>query len=151
MFGRSFPAFEDLNQTIAPAQLRVLRDQLESEKPPSAQLLFNYAWGLLKTDNRANQRQAIEMFSALYKEFSDMRREALYYLALGSVKVGEMSNARRYAQALLDKEPDNAQFKELKEAIDSQVTQDGLIGLTIAGGIVGIGLGVMGALLRKKR
>lgn len=80
-----------------------------------------------------------------------MRREALYYLTLGSVKTGEYANARRYAESLLEKEPENTQFQALKKAIDDQVTQDGLIGLGVAGGVLAVGLGIMGALMRKKR
>lgn len=151
MFRRNFPALEEVNQTIAPEQLQILKNQVEAEKPPLPQSLFNYAWGLLKTDNHWYQRQALEILSTLYRDVPELRRESLYYLALGSVKVGEYTNARRYAQSLLEKEPDNSQFKALKQAIDDQVTQDGLIGLGVAGGVLAVGLGVMGALMRRKR
>ncbi|KAF8003018.1 hypothetical protein HF325_002263 [Metschnikowia pulcherrima] len=151
MFKRSYPALEELNVTIAPEQLRILKNQLDSEHPPSPQLLFNYAWGLLKTDALRSQKEALEILATLYRDAPSLRREALYYLALGSVKTGEFTNARRYADSLLEKEPDNAQFKALKQAIDDQVTQDGLIGLGIAGGVLAVGLGVLGAVMRKKR
>ncbi|EEQ36938.1 putative mitochondrial fission protein [Clavispora lusitaniae] len=151
MFRRSYPALEELNQNISPEQIRVLKDQLESEHPPTPQSEFNYAWALLKTDSLASQKEALDILAVLYRDVPSLRREALYYLSLGSVKIGEYSNARRYAEALLEKEPDNTQFKALKQAIDDQVTQDGLIGLGVAGGVLAIGLGVMGALMRKKR
>lgn len=151
MFKRSYPALEEINERIAPEQLRILKNQLDSESPPLPQSLFNYAWGLLKTDSHRMQKQALEILATLYRDVPSLRRELLYYLALGSVKIGEFSNARRYADSLLEKEPDNAQFKALKQAIDDQVTQDGLIGLGIAGGVLAVGLGVLGALVRKKR
>lgn len=152
IFGKSsYPALQEVHEPIAPEQLEILKNQLESEHPPSPQSLFNYAWGLLKTDGLRSQKAALEILSTLYRDVPSLRREALYYLALGSVKVGEFTNARRYAESLLEKEPDNAQFKALKEAIDDQVTQDGLIGLGVAGGIIAVGLGVMGALMRRKR
>lgn len=151
MFKRNYPALEEVNQLIAPEQLQILRNQVESEHPPSPQSLFNYGWGLLKTDSHSNQRQALDIFATLYRDVPSLRRESLYYLALGSVKIGEFSNARRYAESLLEKEPDNAQFKALKQAIDDQVTQDGLIGLGVAGGVLAVGLGIMGAMIRKKR
>lgn len=151
MFRRNFPALEEVNQTIAPEQLQILKNQVESEKPPLPQSLFNYAWGLLKTDNHRYQKQALEILSTLYRDVPELRRESLYYLALGSVKVGEYTNARRYAISLLEKEPENSQFKALKQAIDDQVTQDGLIGLGVAGGVLAVGLGVMGALMKRKR
>ncbi|GEQ69881.1 hypothetical protein JCM33374_g3557 [Metschnikowia sp. JCM 33374] len=151
MFRRSYPALEEINVTISPDQLRVLKNQLDSEHPPSPQSSFNYAWGLLKTDSIRTQKEGLTILASLYRDAPSLRRESLYYLALGSVKIGEFSDARRYADSLLEKEPDNAQFKALKQAIDDQVTQDGLIGLGIAGGVLAIGLGVVGALLRKKR
>lgn len=151
MFRRKYPALEEVQQLIAPEQLQILKNQVESEHPPSPQSLFNYAWGLLKTESHKSQRQAIEILSTLYRDVPELRRESLYYLALGSVKIGEYTNARRYAESLLEKEPDNAQFKALKQAIDDQVTQDGLIGLGVAGGVLALGVGLMGALMRKKR
>lgn len=151
IFRKSYPALEEVNQPIAPEQLQILKNQLDSESPPSPQSLFNYAWGLLKTDNHHSQKTAIEILSTLYRDVPSLRREALYYLALGSVKIGEYTNARRYAESLLEKEPQNSQFLALKSAIDDQVTQDGLIGLGVAGGVLAIGLGIMGAFMRKKR
>lgn len=151
LFLRSYPALEEIHQQIAPEQIRVLRNQLESEHPPTPQSQFNYAWALLKTDSRRSQQQALDILAALYRDVPLMRREALYYLTLGSVKTGEYANARRYAESLLEKEPENTQFQALKQAIDDQVTQDGLIGLGVAGGVLAVGLGIMGALLRKKR
>lgn len=151
MFKRSYPALEELKEPIAPEQLRILKNQVDAENPPSPQSQFNYAWGLLKTDEHKLQLKAMDILSSLYRDAPSMRREALYYLALGSVKIGEYTNARRYAESLLEKEPDNAQFKAVKQAIDDQVTQDGIIGLGVAGGVVAIGLGIMGAFLRKKR
>lgn len=151
MFKRNYPALEEVNEPIAPQQLQILKNQVESEHPPSPQSLFNYAWGLLKTDSHNNQKLALDILATLYRDVPSLRRESLYYLALGSVKIGEYSNARRYAESLLEKEPDNAQFKALKQAIDDQVTQDGLIGLGVAGGVLAVGLGIMGALMRRKR
>lgn len=152
IFGQSnYPALEELNMGIAPEQLQVLKNQLDSENPPTPQSTFNYAWGLLKSDRSVAQKKALELLATVYRDAPSLRREALYYMALGSVKLGEWANARKYADSLLEKEPDNTQFKALKQAIDDQVTQDGLIGLGIAGGVLAVGLGVMGALLRKRR
>lgn len=151
LFTKKFPAFEELNQVIPPDQLRILKDQLDSENPSTPQSQFNFAWGLLKTESVKNQRTALDLLAKLYKEVPHLRRELLYYLALGSAKVGEYANARRYAGALVESEPDNTQFKALKEAIDEQVTQDGLLGLGIAGGVLALGIGIAGVLMRKRR
>ncbi|PSK38927.1 hypothetical protein C7M61_002232 [Candidozyma pseudohaemuli] len=151
MFGKDYSALEEIKQVIAPEQLEILKNQLESEDPQTPESQFNYAWGLLKTDSSRKQKQGIDILTVLYRDVPRMRRESLYYLALGSVKIGEYSNARRYAETLLEKEPENTQFQALKKAIDERVTEDGLIGLGVAGGVLAVGLGIMGAVLRKKR
>ncbi|GBL51251.1 Mitochondrial fission 1 protein [Candidozyma auris] len=151
MFGNDYNAFQEINEEIAPEQLQILKNQLESENPQTPDSQFNYAWGLLKTKNSRQQKQGMDILTVLYRDVPRKRRDSLYYLALGSVKLGEYSNARRYAEALLEKEPNNSQFQSLKKAIDDRVTEDGLIGLGVAGGVLAVGLGIMGAVLRKKR
>lgn len=153
-FGNSnqYAALEEINETIAPEQLIILKNQLDSEQPkPTPQSEFNYGWGLLKSTSHKDQQEGIAILSHLYRDVSSMRREALYYLALGSFKVGEYSNARRYTESLLEKEPDNTQFKSLKQAIEDKITQDGIIGIGIAGGLLALGAGLIGALAKKKR
>lgn len=152
LFGQRLAALEEVNQPIAKEQLDVLRHQVEAEAPdPSPQSEFNYAWGLLKLKAVAQQKEGLRIFTRLYRDVAAMRRETLYYLALGSYKVGEYSDARRYAAQLLEKEPDNAQFKAVKEAIDDKITQDGLIGLGVAGGLLAVGVTLVGALTRRRR
>lgn len=151
MFGNDYNAFQEINEEIAPEQLQILKNQLELENPQTPDSQFNYAWGLLKTKNSRQQKQGMHILTVLYRDVPRKRRDSLYYLALGSVKLGEYLNARRYAEALLEKEPNNSQFQSLKKAIDDRVTEDGLIGLGVAGGVLAVGLGIMGAVLRKKR
>lgn len=153
MFGKStYPALEELQEPLLSEQLRILKDQMESEgQDPAPQSQFNYAWGLIKSSNYKMQQQGINILSKLYRDVPSMRRECLYYLALGSFKVGDYSNATRYADALLKNEPENKQALDLKESIHEKVTQEGLIGIGIAGGALAVGVGIFGALLRRKR
>lgn len=147
-----YSALEEVKQEISPAQLDILKKQLESEQPkPSPQSQFNYAWGLIKSSGHKNQQQGIQILLELYRDEPSMRRECLYYLSMGSYKVGDYSNARRYAEAILKSEPDNQQALALKSSIEDSVTKDGLIGLGIAGGVLAVGVGIIGALVRKKR
>lgn len=149
---KQYAAIEEINQTIAPEQLAVLKNQLDSELPnPSPQSEFNYAWGLLKAVQHKQQQEGIQILAHLYRDVPELRRDSLYYLALGSYKVGEYANARRYTESLLEKEPENSQFKSLREAIETKITQEGIIGIGIAGGILAVGVGIIGALVRKKR
>ncbi|KAK6455892.1 uncharacterized protein RJT20DRAFT_129276 [Scheffersomyces xylosifermentans] len=147
-----YPALEELHSSLSPQQLRILKDQVDSEKPDvSAQTKFNYAWGLIKSDSYKYQQEGIWLLTEVYADDKSLRRECLYYLSLGSYKVGDYTNARRYIDTLLQEEPQNTQARSLKETIDENVTRDGLIGLGIAGGVLAIGIGLMGAFMRKKR
>lgn len=153
MFSLSkYPALEEVQESLSSEQLRILKDQVESEgTDPTPQSQFNYAWGLIKSSNYKMQQEGIKIMSTLYRDVPSMRRECLYYLALGSYKVGDYTNATRYADTLLKNEPDNKQAQTLKATIHDQVTQEGLIGIGIAGGALAIGVGLLGALLRRKR
>lgn len=150
--GKNDTSLEEVQIPLSNEQLRILKDQVESEKPDtSPQSLFNYGWGLIKSTDKQRQKEGIEILACLYRDTPSMRRECLYYLALGSYKVGDYSNARRYAGILVKSEPENGQAKALQDAIDDKVTQEGLIGIGIAGGALAIGVGIIGALMRRKR
>lgn len=153
MFEKSvYPALEEVLTALSPQQLEILRLQVESERPDeSPQLQFNYAWGLIKAPDSRLQQRGIDILTTLYRDVPSMRRESLYYLALGSYKVGEYLKARRYTETLLQKEPENAQVVSLHKLIEDKITQEGLIGIGVAGGILAVGVGILGALLRKKR
>ncbi|ODV65946.1 mitochondrial fission 1 protein [Hyphopichia burtonii NRRL Y-1933] len=151
-FEKKYAALEEVNQPIAPEQLAVLKNQLDSEKPGATpQSQFNYAWGLLKSVLRHDQEAGVKILTHLYHSVPSMERESLYYLALGSFKIGEYAKARSYTNKLLGKEPENTQFKALSLAIEDKITQDGVIGIGVAGGILALGVGLIGALARKKR
>lgn len=147
-----YPALEELKQPLSQEQLRVLKDQLQSEEPnPTPQTRFNYAWGLIKSGNHKQQEFGVQILTELYKSEKDMRREVLYYLSLGSFKLGDYTNAKRYVEALLEIEPHNLQAQTLLENIEDKITTEGLIGLGVVTGIVAIGIGVIGGLVRKNR
>lgn len=147
-----YPALEEIKDSLLPEQLDILKHQLDSEAPNvSPQTRFNYGWGLVKSSDRKHQQLGLEQLAQVYREEESMRRETLYYLAVGSYKVGEYSNARRYCDALLKIEPDNSQAHSLKEMVDGKVTQEGLIGLGVAGGVLAVGVGIISALARKRR
>ncbi|KAI5960848.1 FIS1 [Candida pseudojiufengensis] len=152
MFNSVYPALEELKQPLSQDQLNILKNQLDSEQPkPTSQTQFNYAWGLIKSNQHRLQQQGIDILVKLYKQESEMRREILYYLSLGSFKIGDFSNAKRYIDSLLKIEPENQQALQLKDNIDDKITKEGLIGIGIAGGVLALGVGIIGALVRKNR
>ncbi|KAI5958168.1 hypothetical protein CANMA_004322 [Candida margitis] len=150
MFGSVYPALEELKQPLSEQQLNVLRNQLKAEEPkPSPQTQFNYAWGLIKSPTRKHQQEAVVILTKLYKTEPSMRREVLYYLSLGSFKLGDYTNAKRYVETLLKSEPENQQALGLLENIEDKVTQEGLIGIGVAGGVLAVGIGIVGALFNE--
>ncbi|OWB55975.1 hypothetical protein B5S28_g1865 [[Candida] boidinii] len=98
--------------------------QVESEKPePSVQSQFNYAWGLLKSDDEDDNKQGINILTDIFKNIPARRRECLYYLTIGCFKIGEYEDAKRYVEALLIHEPDNHQAIQLKMAIENKISK----------------------------
>lgn len=146
------PALEELSQPLLHQQLTILKNQVDSEEPsPSPQLQFNYAWGLIKSNNTRNQKQGVQLLTIVFRDAPSFRRDCLYYLSLGSYKIGDYAGARKYVETLLDAEPENVQAQQLLLSIEKTVTNEGLIFLGVATGVVAIAGGILGGLLRKKR
>ena len=56
------------------------------------------------------------------QKYSLRRRECLFYLAIGNYKIGEFRSGLKYINELLALEPNNRQAIELKEKIESKIT-----------------------------
>lgn len=84
----------------------------------------------------------------VYRDSPEMTRECLYYLGLGSYKLGNYSDAKKYVDELLRSEPSNGQALSLRALIDDRVKTEGLIGLGIVGGGLALGAVVLTALFR---
>ncbi|KAI9167192.1 Mitochondrial fission 1 protein [Paramyrothecium foliicola] len=135
----------DAETPLNPSELNVLRAQYEKEgEMAGVQTKFNYAWGLVKSTDRNHQQLGVRLLSEIFRLSPERRRECLYYLALGSYKLGNYGEARRYNDLLLDKEPANLQAANLRQLIDDKVAKEGLMGVAILSG-VGIAAGVVGA------
>lgn len=104
--------------------------------------------GLIKSSQRAEQQQGVQLLSDIFKTTPERRRECLYYLALGNYKLGNYAEARRYNDLLLDKEPSNLQAASLRTLIDDKVSKEGLVGIAIVGGIA-VAAGIVGGILMK--
>lgn len=145
----SLPYAADAESPLKPEELQVLRAQYEKEGDYVVlQTKFNYAWGLIKSNNRQEQQQGVRLLSEIFRNSPERRRECLYYLALGNYKLGNYAEARRYNELLLDLEPANLQAGSLKSLIDDRVAKEGLVGVAIVGGIA-VAAGIVGSLLFK--
>ncbi|ATY60983.1 mitochondrial membrane fission protein [Cordyceps militaris CM01] len=139
----------DAETPLNAAELKVLRAQFEKEgEMVGVQTKFNYAWGLVKSDNRGDQQLGVRLLSEIFRVAPERRRECLYYLALGNYKLGNYGEARRYNDLLLDKEPANLQASNLRQLIDDKVAKEGLLGVAILSG-VGLAAGIVGAFIMK--
>jgi len=126
-----------------------LRAQYEKEgEYVGVQTKFNYAWGLIKSNQRADQQNGVRLLSEIFRTSPERRRECLYYLALGNYKLGNYAEARRYNDLLLDKEPTNLQAGSLRSLIDDKVAKEGLMGVAILSGVA-IAAGVVGGMIFK--
>ncbi|TWU75514.1 mitochondrial membrane protein [Metarhizium rileyi] len=138
-----------VQRSLSPSELQVLRAQYEKEGDMvGVQTKFNYAWGLVKSNNRNDQQLGVRLLSDIFRLSPERRRECLFYLALGNYKLGNYGEARRYNDLLLDKEPANLQASDLRQLIDNKVAKEGLMGVAILSGI-SIAAGVVGAFLFK--
>ncbi|KAF2010281.1 mitochondrial fission 1 protein [Aaosphaeria arxii CBS 175.79] len=145
----SLPYAADVESPLKPDELQVLRAQFEKEgEYVGLQTKFNYAWGLIKSNHRAEQQEGVRLLSEIFRNSRERRRECLYYLALGNYKLGNYAEARRYNELLLELEPANLQAGSLKNLIDEKVAKEGLVGVAIVGGLA-VAAGIVGSILFK--
>lgn len=76
------------------------------------------------------------MLTDLFKDSPERRREVLYYLSIGCYKLQDYSNARKYADILLELEPENRQVAQLRQVIEDRLAKEGLIGIAIASSVI---------------
>lgn len=133
-------------------QLEILHQQVLTEGDmASTQSKFNYAWGLIKSDRKEQQRLGVKILTEVFKDSPQRRRECLYYLSIGTYKLGDYSDSRRYAEALVNHEPDNAQAIALKRMVEDRISKESLIGVGIVAGALAVGATVLTGILKRKR
>ncbi|CCE94048.1 Fis1p TDEL_0H01890 [Torulaspora delbrueckii] len=132
------PTLQDAFEPLLPQQVEILRQQVLSEGGDSAsiQSRFNYAWGLIKSEDVSDQRLGVKLLTDIYKESSARRRECLYYLGIGCYKLGEYSMAKRYVDTLYEHEPNNKQAQALKSMVEDKVQRETVRGLAMATGVI---------------
>lgn len=147
------PTLHDAETELLPGQLEVLHQQviLEGGDNASTQSKFNYAWGLIKSNDIAEQRLGIKILSDIYKDTPQRRRECLYYLSIGCYKSHEYTMAKKYIDALSEHEPDNRQVKMLKQMIEEKIKDEAWKGLMIGSGFVAGAAILTGWLVRQRK
>lgn len=106
--------------------VQVLRKRFREEgQYVTVQTKFNYAWGLIKSANRHDSIEGVKLLTDIYRSVPERRRECLYYIALGHYKLGHWSEARKFNDLLLQKEPSNLQAQSLRALIEDRVQKGG--------------------------
>lgn len=142
----------DIESPLSDEELYVLSQQYNNEGDfVSVQTRFNYAWGLIKSRKVEDQQLGVQILAQVYKDTPSRRRECLYYLAIGSYKLGEYTDARKYCDLLLQIEPDDPQSAKLRQIIEDKLAKEGMIGIAIVGGVIAVGAAVLGAVLSQKK
>jgi len=145
--GSNLPYAADAESPLKADELQVLRSQYEKEgEYVGVQTKFNYAWGLIKSNNRPEQQEGVRLLSDIFRTAPERRRECLYYLALGNFKLGNYAESRRYNDLLLDLEPKNLQAQSLRQLIDDKVAKEGMMGVAIIGGVA-VAAGIVGGMI----
>lgn len=148
-FRRSNKALSEVSVPLSDEELLVLRNQYNSEgQYVSLQTRFNYAWGLIKSRSVKDQQEGVKLLTEVFRDAPQRRRECLYYLSVGSFKLGDYTNARKYCDILLDIEPDNRQVVHLRQVIEDKLNKEGLVGIAIVGGALAVGAALVGAFVR---
>jgi fission 1 protein len=99
----------------------------------------------------ADQQQGVQLLTQVFKDAPQRRRECLYYLSVGSFKLGDYTNARKYCDILLEIEPSNRQAVHLRQTIEDRLSKEGMIGIAIVGGVLAVGVALVGSLMRHRR
>ncbi|KAF7727066.1 mitochondrial membrane protein [Apophysomyces ossiformis] len=143
---------KDVETSLSPDELEVLRRQYVKEgEYVTIQTKFNYAWGLVKSNNSGEVELGIKLLTEIYTDSPERRRECLYYLALGHYKISNFTEAKRFNKELLKREPRNAQALDLDRLIDEKVSKEGVIGLAIVSGVVAVGAALVAAIVKRSR
>ncbi|KAJ3119830.1 mitochondrial membrane protein [Nowakowskiella sp. JEL0407] len=138
----TLPYAVEAELSLSQQELETLKEQYVKEQPNAKpQTKFNYAWALVRSRVKAQQEEGVGLLQEIYRENPNRRRECLYYLALGTYKLGRYRDARNYNETLLNMEPQNQQGLSLRALIDEKVRSEGLIGMAIVGAAAAVVLG----------
>ncbi|WFD03270.1 mitochondrial membrane protein [Malassezia obtusa] len=122
----TLPYVVDAQTSLSPAELQVLHDQYDAEAASghiTTQTKFNYAWALIKSQNRQQMLQGVALLTDIYRSDPPRRRECLYYLSLGHYKLANFDEAKRFNSLLLEREPNNMQAQSLNALIEKGIAK----------------------------
>ena len=145
-----------LEEFIPEAELDKARQNYNSIENPNETQQFEFALNLIRSKRRAAIEEGLGIFQNLFAKTKDenIKRDTLYYMAIGQTKLSNYEQALKFLQTILNVQPSNEQVRDLYIEVNKKMKRDGLIGLGIVGSAAAVGLvGIIGlgaALLSKK-
>ncbi|CAL1533166.1 unnamed protein product [Lymnaea stagnalis] len=108
---------------------------------------FDYALCLVRSRYIRDMEKGIALLEDLLRNTKDemSKRDYLFYIAVGFVRLKEYGRAIEYTEAICKIEPGNRQAKQLESYAKGKMNTDGLIGMAIVGGAVLAVGGIIGA------
>jgi len=130
-------------------------DEQCSRGPPSTTATFDYAWCLVRSPRKDDIRKGVAILEDLYHKTADesAKRDYVYYLAIGNMRLGNYDRALKFTNGILKLQPSNHQAMSLREYIEKKRKKDGLIGAAVVGGTAALvigGIAALGVALTKK-
>eukprot|EP00884_Botryococcus_braunii_P002286 jgi/Botrbrau1/12058/Bobra.0295s0013.1 len=112
----------------------------------AAESCFRYIWNLVHSQWRTDAERGKKLAYVLMesKDLDEvLKRDLVYLICVAEYKQGNLIQARKQLAALLQVNPECRQAQTLKAAVDDQVVKEGLIGIGIGAGVLGIiGIGI---------
>jgi fission 1 protein len=144
-----YPTLRELYDPLQVDEFRKIESNYLNDN--SAQSKFNYAFALIKQKDGQQQSKGVQLLHEIYKENPKRRQECLYYLAMGEYRLGELKDARAKLQMLLQLDPKNEQARLFMNEIETKLTNEGMVGAAIVGGLVAGAAAIVAALFATKR
>ncbi|KAG5670373.1 hypothetical protein PVAND_000643 [Polypedilum vanderplanki] len=139
---------ELLSDTVSAQDLekieKVYMKELTEKKFVSAKTQFEYAWCLVRSKYGADINNGIKNFESLCKDDPENKRDYIYYIAIGYIRLKDLPTAQKYVKAFLEIEPNNHQVILLDEHIETEMRKEFKRDAAVAGGALLVFGGLLG-------
>eukprot|EP00188_Purpureofilum_apyrenoidigerum_P002702 Plantae.Rhodophyta-Purpureofilum_apyrenoidigerum.ctg2768.p1 GENE.Plantae.Rhodophyta-Purpureofilum_apyrenoidigerum.ctg2768~~Plantae.Rhodophyta-Purpureofilum_apyrenoidigerum.ctg2768.p1 ORF type:complete len:216 (+),score=42.24 Plantae.Rhodophyta-Purpureofilum_apyrenoidigerum.ctg2768:40-648(+) len=120
-----------------------------AKERPAPEAKFNYAWALVRSQNRDRIRKGIAMLRGL-SEDRYCEDDCLYYCAVGHYRLDNLLDSRRCLEALLKIRPNCRPAISLLDVVEDRIVQDGTAGIAITGAFLAAAVAFTTVLFRQK-
>ena len=141
--------FYELNNPVQETEFQVIKKAYELN-PKDSRTGFNYAWVLIRSNNKDSQVQGVKLLTHIYKTIeSEKKKETLFFLSLGNFKLKKYELSLKYIDSLItaeeDLNSDTTSLRIVREKIKEEISRTAgtaFVGLTVGVGLLAAGLTV---------